>query len=181
MLRVIPTWCLSFLITWVLILYFVFDISGVKIFITGTNKMSNSIKVVWVCIDIFHDETYDYWFSNYSLLISTEYHHRFLGDGEGANVLSEETLQALKMRAVYYNPQWPKKLKVRVWLTECLVTLRLCHIDSETHNFNNRLAVHLWNVVAYVLAETWWHVPFTDLLFLEMKLEGQWTPRPSYP
>jgi hypothetical protein len=53
-------------------------------------------------------------FLNYSFLISTEYHHRFLGDGEGANILSDETLQALKMRAVYYNPQWPKKLKVRM-------------------------------------------------------------------
>lgn len=42
----------------------------------------------------------------------TEYHHRFLGDGEGANKLSDETLQALKMRAVYYNPQWPEKIKV---------------------------------------------------------------------
>ncbi|KAH8551528.1 hypothetical protein BGW37DRAFT_494019 [Umbelopsis sp. PMI_123] len=57
--------------------------------------------------DLYYWDKQDVQFNQSGL----EYHHRFLGDGEGANTLSDETLQGLKMRAVYYNPQWPKKLK----------------------------------------------------------------------
>ncbi|KAM3581306.1 hypothetical protein VKS41_006131 [Umbelopsis sp. WA50703] len=57
--------------------------------------------------DLYYWDKQDVQFNQSGL----EYHHRFLGDGEGANTLSEETLNALKMRAVYYKPEWPKKLK----------------------------------------------------------------------
>ncbi|KAJ2964417.1 hypothetical protein NQZ79_g628 [Umbelopsis isabellina] len=57
--------------------------------------------------DLYYWDKQDVQFNQSGL----EYHHRFLGDGEGTNTLSEETLNALKMRAVYYKPEWPKKLK----------------------------------------------------------------------
>ncbi|KAI8578428.1 hypothetical protein K450DRAFT_272843 [Umbelopsis ramanniana AG] len=57
--------------------------------------------------DLYYWDKQDVQFNQSGL----EYHHRFLGDGEGANKLSDETLQSLKMRAVYYNPQWPEKIK----------------------------------------------------------------------
>ncbi|KAF9933478.1 hypothetical protein FBU30_005319 [Linnemannia zychae] len=40
-----------------------------------------------------------------------EFSHRFLGVGDGSNLVSQETLDRMKMRTRIYNPQLPKEIK----------------------------------------------------------------------
>jgi hypothetical protein len=41
-----------------------------------------------------------------------EYSHRFLGVGDGSNLVSQDTLDRMKMRTRIYNPELPKEIKV---------------------------------------------------------------------
>lgn len=41
-----------------------------------------------------------------------EYSHRFLGVADGSNMVSEATLDRMKMRTRIYDPQLPKVIKV---------------------------------------------------------------------
>ena len=40
-----------------------------------------------------------------------EYSHRFLGVGDGSNLVSQDTLDRMKMRTRIYNPELPKVIK----------------------------------------------------------------------
>lgn len=44
-----------------------------------------------------------------------EYSHRFLGVGDGSNLVSQATLDRMKMRTRVYSPQLPKVIKVSRW------------------------------------------------------------------
>ena len=42
-----------------------------------------------------------------------EYSHRFLGVGDGSNMVSQATLERMKMRTRIYDPELPKFIKVQ--------------------------------------------------------------------
>lgn len=50
-------------------------------------------------------------------ICATVYSHRFYGIGDGENTLSKDTMDRLKMRAVYYKPAMPNELPVSLEFT----------------------------------------------------------------
>lgn len=59
-----------------------------------------------------------------------EYSHRFLGVGDGSNLVSQDTLDRMKMRTRIYNPELPSEIKVfivygRVLLSPCNISLMI--------------------------------------------------------
>lgn len=67
-----------------------------------------------------------------------EFSHRFLGVGDGSNMVSQATLDRMKMRTRIYNPELPEVIKVyakSMWLHhECMTPSAVPRLTLFFHN-----------------------------------------------